>query len=416
MDQSQAVDDRSGTDSVALDETDPVATKADPAPADRPWRRALRHGTVLFLVNKVGLAAITVFASIGNQSPGKSPGGLLLSWGQQWDSGWFMEIAAHGYPPSPDGRHAAFFPLYPALARATDIVLPGSVWWAGLLVSNAALLAALVLIYRLAEHEFDASVAGRTTFLLLAYPLAFFFTAAYNESLFIALTVGCFYAMRRGHWWLAGALGGLAAATRSVGILLALAFAFEYLRQHDWRRVRPTALAGLLIPAGIGAVMAVDTYYYSDPLAFSHAQAYWGRELTWPWVPVIDAARHVNPFNRGVSLFGDFWIHNALELGTVLMMLTLMVLAVVGPWKLRRDQLVYPLYGTTLVLFVISFPSYFITYPLISASRYVMEAFPAFLMLGVLTRNPTLERLVLTVFLPLQGILIVHFLHGRWVA
>ena len=31
-------------------------------------------------------------------------------------------------------------------------------------------------------------------------------------------------------------------------------------------------------------------------------------------------------------------------------------------------------------------------------------------------KNATLERLVLIVFLPLQGILAVHFLHGRWVA
>jgi hypothetical protein len=389
---------------------------AESAPADRPWRRAVRRGTVVFLINKVGLAAITAFASIGNPSPGKSPGKLLLSWGQQWDSGWFMAIATLGYPPSPDGRHAAFFPLYPGLVRLADIALPGSGWWAGLLVSNAALLAALVIIHRLAEHEFDAGVAGRTTFLLLAYPVAFFLTAAYTESLFIALTAGSLYAMRRGHWWLAGGLGGLAAATRSAGVLLAVAFAFEYLRQHNWRRVRPSALAALLIPAGIGAVMAVDTYYYRDPLAFSHAQAYWGREPTWPWVAVLDAARHVDPFNKGVALFGDFWIHNALELGTVLLVLTLMVLAVVGPWKLRRDQLVYPLYSAALVVFSISFPSYFITYPLVSASRYVMAAFPAFLMLGVLCRNPALERLVLIVFLPLQGILAVHFLHGRWVA
>jgi hypothetical protein len=328
-----------------------------------------------------------------------------------------VPIAAVGYPPTADARHAAFFPLYPALIRLTDTVLPGSVWWAGLVVANAALLAAFVIIYRLAEHECDPDVAGRTIFLLMAYPTAFFLSAAYNESLFIALTAGSLYAMRRSHWWIAGALGGLAATTRSAGILLLLAFVFEYLRQHDWRRIRPSALAGLLIPAGTGAVMAVNYYYYNDPLAFSHAQtAYWGRQLTWPWQAVIDVARHLNPLNRGVALFGDFWIHNVLELGTVLLMLTLMILALVGPWKLRRDQIVLPLYGIALILLMISFPSTFNTYRLLSASRFGLEVFPAFLMLGILARHPTFERVLLTVFLPLQGILVVHFLHSRWVA
>jgi hypothetical protein len=52
----------------------------------------------------------------------------------------------------------------------------------------------------------------------------------------------------------------------------------------------------------------------------------------------------------------------------------------------------------------------------LSTSRFGLEVLPAFMMLGVLSRHRTIERLLLMVFLPLQGILVMHFLHGKWVA
>ncbi len=356
-------------------------------------------------------------AWIGTGQPNLSPSRLLFLWSSQWDSGWFAPIAVVGYPPSVDDRHAAFFPLYPALIWLTKPLFGGNPWWAALVVANAASLAAVVVLYRFAEHEFDTDVAGRTTFLLLAYPTGFFLTAAYNEGLFIALAAASLYAMRRSHWWLAGGLGGLAATCRSAGFLLLLAFVFEYLRQHHWRRVRPSALAGALILVGIGAVMTLNAVVYDDPLAFSHAQkAYWKRELAWPGEALVNSVRIVDPFSRDAPLFGDVWIHNALELGTVLLMLTMTALSLIGPWRLRRDQLLLPLFGLALILFMTSFPQRSSSYPLLSTSRFGLEVLPAFMMLGVLSRHRTIERLLLMVFLPLQGILVLQFLHGKWVA
>lgn len=389
-----------------------------PAPAgdDRPWRRAFLRGLAMFLVSKAGLAAVSMTAWAGDETPNQSPGRLLHLWSSQWDSGWFAPIAAVGYPPSVDDRHAAFFPLYPALIRLTMPVFGGNYWWAALAVANLAALAAVVVLHRFAEHEFDTGVAGRTTFLLLAYPTGFFLTAAYNEGLFIALMAASLYAMRRGRWWAAGGLGGLAATCRSAGFLLVLAFLFEHLRQNRWRP-RPSILAGTLILAGIGAVMTLDAVVYGDPLAFSHAQkAYWNREFAWPGATIVDAMATVNPFGQRVPLFGDVWIHNALELGTVLLALAMAALALAGPWRLPREQLLLPLVGLGLIVFITSFPQTSSPYPLLSASRLGLEVLPTFMMLGVVSRNPVVERLALFVFLPLQGILAAHFLHGQWVA
>ena len=76
--------------------------------------------------------------------------------------------------------------VLPTLSDAGPGLAPvflGRDWLAALFVANVALLAALVLLYRLVEHEFgDADSARRTVFYLLAFPTAFFFTAAYNEA------------------------------------------------------------------------------------------------------------------------------------------------------------------------------------------------------------------------------------------
>ncbi|WP_344616789.1 mannosyltransferase family protein [Dactylosporangium salmoneum] len=434
-------------------------------------------------------------------------------WATQYDSPWFIAIAQHGYQPTADASPAAFFPLYPVLIRLVTPLCLGHSWAAALLVANAALLVALVLLFRLAEHEMDRAAAGRTVFYLVAFPTGFFLTAAYNEGLFIALLVAAVYCLRREHWWRAGALGALAATARSAGILLVLAFAFEYVRAHDllrpraWFRSqsyfrtrayvrarhlvsRPSyvgahaaparqkmpinpffaaigaarkggaidrdrkthadwpvnadrgaqaagprqqraagagpsrrtrrpgghrgALAILLIPAGLGAVMAADWHAYRDPLAFSHTQAtHWGRHPAWPWQAPIAAARHPGAW------FTEIWAHNLLELATVTLLGVLLVLALAGPWRLRRDQMLFPLLGAALLVFMISFPSRYthdIPYPLLSTSRIGLEIFPAFLMLGRIGGRPWLDRALLAAFLGTQGVLAAHFLHSGWVA
>jgi hypothetical protein len=66
--------------------------------------------------------------------------------------------------------------------------------------------------------------------MLLAFsPMAFFFSAVYSESLFLALSVGCIYLARRGRWGLACGLGALAAASRNTGVLLVVPLALLYL-------------------------------------------------------------------------------------------------------------------------------------------------------------------------------------------
>ncbi|MFG2038889.1 mannosyltransferase family protein [Dactylosporangium sp. NPDC048998] len=536
--------------------------------ADGPWRRALLSGLAVFAASRAGLAAVSAFAWIGDQGQNRSATQVARLWAAQYDSPWFIAIAEHGYQRTADDSPAAFFPLYPVLIRLCTPLCLGRSWVAALLVANGALLAALIVLFRLTEHELGRAAAGRTIFSLVAFPTGFFLSAAYNEGLFIALLAATVYCLRREHWWRAGVLGALAAATRSAGILLLFAFAFEYARAHGylrprtyfrsqsyfrtriyvraralvlnrksrinpdtsslaapdargamWEEDRPgthaaargpraeadslgagayapahrttadvaaegtdaqvaahgggadvaahsegahrartglrqrvgpgglerrerreidrpahggretprgdreqgrrgriaaSAPAALLIPLGLGAVMIADRIAYGDALAFSHTQAaHWGRHAAWPWRAPIDAARAPGP------PFTEIWAHNLLELATVALLGVLLVLALAGPWRLRRDQLLFPLLGAALLIFMISFPSRYtanIPYPLYSASRIGLEVFPAFMMLGRMGRNPWLDRTLLAAFLTTQGVLAAHFLHSGWVA
>jgi len=406
-------------DPATPDELPEAPTGGEPA-VDRPWRRALKGAIVCYLVSRVGLLAMTCFTWFGEANPGiHGPGAVFRIWTLQFDTRWFITIAAGGYPRNSTGAaHAAFFPLFPYVTRVVAPLFFFHYALAAMVVANLALVAALMVLYRLTEHEFGVDSAGRAAFYLVAFPTGFFLSTAYNEGTSIALTAAAIYAMRRGHWWWAGVAGMFAATARSAGILLVGAFLFEYVRQNR-RRVRLDALAGLLIPAGLGVVMFADWYYYRDPLAFNHAQSRWGRQLTWPWKAIADTIVHVVDPGRTRPLFGITWAHDVLELGTVLLLLTMMVLMLVGPWKVRRDQFVLPLFGLALITFMVSFPSTFtndIPNELVSTSRIGLEVFPGFMMLGRLGQSRLLDRLLLVVFLPLQGMLVAQFLHGWWVA
>jgi len=399
---------------VSADEPE-AEPSTDAVEVDRPWRRALLSGFAVWIATKVGLLAVAAFSWFTDESSDISLSEVIHTWSTQWDSNWFIDIAARGYLESENG-HAAFFPLFPALIRLCTPLFLGRGWLAALTLANLALLAALVLLFHLTEQEFGKAAAGRTIFYLVAFPTGFFLSAPYNSGLFIALMVGVLYSLRRCDWWAAGILGALATSTRSAGLLLVLPFAFEYLRTQRWR-IRPDAIAIGLIPLGLGAVMLVNKIYLGDPMAFSEAQSTrFGREFAWPWEAVIDSVRMVAGDDPVAQPFGWVWAHNVLELGTVLTALVLVGLSVAGPWRMRRDQLVFPLFAMALIVFMVMFPSSWIPWPLVSTSRLGLEIIPVFMMLGVLGRYALVDRVALALFLPVQSILVVTFLHGAWVA
>ncbi|GAA0951461.1 hypothetical protein GCM10009558_067940 [Virgisporangium aurantiacum] len=397
--------------------TAPAPAVITAAPVAHAWRRALAAAGLVWLAGHVGYLAVTMVSRMAD--PGWIGLRSALGTWQQSDTHWYLIIAAEGYGPGDgngwsvaergDERVTAFFPLYPMLIRVADPVLPGGALVAALAVSNAALFGALAVLHRLVEHEFDEPTARRAIWYLMLFPTAFFLVAGYPTSLFLLLVAGAVYAVRREHWWTAGLLGGFATATRQSALLLVAVFGYEYLRRHG-RHVRWDAAAVLLVPAGLLAYMAHLAHVRGDPLAFLTAQNSWLRTAAPPW---DGPYRAVLAFRRLPLVTNQ---NNTLELLTVLLLVTLLGLSLAGPWRLRRDQWVLPLFGAALLLFYLCYPTTKPFQPLMSISRFALEVFPAFALLARLGRSAAVDRTWTFLALEVQAVLLVHFLHGGWVA
>jgi hypothetical protein len=321
--------------------------------------------------------------------PSASLGGVLLSPADRWDSGWFVRIAKDGYDSGL--ARSAFFPLYPLLIRIVaaplDVLLDEPYRWAGVLISLAALLVALNLLHRLTALELDANAADYTVLLLAFFPMSLYLSAIYSESLFLALSVGCLYLARKRRWWGAAALGGLAAATRSQGLLLLIPLAIMLLggSGRSWRRPRAPTLAEaaalLLVPLGTVAcfsyVSATTRYGFFAPL---ESQAEWMREFKGPLVGAwggvkngLVAGRDVltgSPIDQTVSGTRSGLLNfAALAFGVV---------GVVG--ALRRLPLAYGAYALAGLIFIVSTPANDLQ--LKSLPRLIIVLFPIFMWAG----------------------------------
>jgi hypothetical protein len=379
-----------------------------PAPQRRPWRVASLTALTVWLLGVLVQGAVSVLAYLAQGKPLPQHWSIAAQW-LQWDAGHYVRIAVEGYGIGPG--FPAFFPLYPVLIRYGDAVLPGNAVTSAWIIAHACALGALAVLHRLTEHEFGRRVAQRTTIYLAVFPVGFFMFAPYNTSLFLLLSIGALYAVRRGHWWLAGGLGALASATRLFGVLLAAAMAFEYLRQCRAGQRRPGAdlISIALVPLGVAAYMAYCARVLGNPMAFSVAQDQWGRAYTVPGGAWWDAVRHL--FDHPVTHLST--VAALLDAGTYAVAVVLLLLCLVGPWKFRRDQLYLVVYSAATLL-LLGATEVGGSRPMQSAPRYILEATAVFLVLGRIGVKPLVDRAVLAVGLALQVALATVYLSGTW--
>ena len=202
----------------------------------------------------------------------------------RWDTFYYYSIATDGYHWNPAvflHYNVVFFPLLPVLMRFGGAALGGHPLIAGLAVSLVAFTGAMLLLYRLARLELGEEYAWRVVLLIATFPYALYFSAVYTESLFLLLSVGAFYAMRRGRLGWAAICGLLAGITRPNGFWLALPLACLALWPRDDETVSPPQAWARLAVAGIPVIgVTIFSSYlqlrFGDALAWVHGQAAWG--------------------------------------------------------------------------------------------------------------------------------------------
>jgi hypothetical protein len=229
----------------------------------------------------------------------------------RYDSGWYYDIARHGYFYFDDQPSSlGFFPLYPLLMRALGELFGGEQFHyfiAGMVISRVAFLAALVFLFYLVRLDADDAAAQRTVLYVAIFPFAFFYARVYSESLFLLTTVASVYWFRTRRWELGGLAGCLASLTRVNGVLsvatLALIAAPVAGRQLQ-RWVRPLlALAAVVM--GIGLFSAYSYSVAGSPVAWALAIEEWNGYQPGgaPWAPLIALLRQL--VNRPLAFMAE---------------------------------------------------------------------------------------------------------------
>jgi hypothetical protein len=357
-------------------------------------------GVIAMLVRHQGavLDPVGVFSRLGHAA------NVLVAPAARFDAVWYLAISEHGYhTASPD-----FFPLYPLLIRVLALVIRSHIV-AGIVVSLAAFVIALGVLYRLVALDFGDRVALTVVWLMALFPMSLFFSAIYTESLFLAVSAGSIYAARR-HWWIrAGLLGALASATRSVGVLLVAPLLIIYLEQRTRApaETRPTTRDDLravgsvaLVPAGLAAYIIDLAISRGTPLAMFDAKAA-DRGLAFFPLTAVDQVKWTLAGAHGRGL---------IELGFLALALT----ASVG--VLRTLHRAYSLYVVLMLLVLLSEPMLHHD-PLFSFPRYVLVAFPLWIWVGkLITERPRLKRPVLAASGLLLAVFTAQFATWRFVA
>jgi preprotein translocase subunit Sss1 len=281
-------------DPVAVSE--PAAPAPPTASARAEWWAATRIAGAIWLIFtllRYLVAAVTEY--MFQPDHGRLAQGLvgLLKLPFTFDSGYYAAIARYGYfgeIGSPIWQ--AFFPGYPVVMRAVSAgttfqVTDGRLMVAGSFISAVCSLVATVVVYRLAAATGERRAGTCAALLLMLWPTATFLTAAYSESLYLALAVGAWWNALKGRWWVAGLLCAYASFTRINGVFLAVALLVLLLVRVARKEERFRFHKLLAVAFGIAGAAGYLIYLWmitGNPRAWQDAQLEgWGRQTVWPW-------------------------------------------------------------------------------------------------------------------------------------
>ena len=244
---------------------------------------AILTRVVLAVIVWVSLRAVPRLPSYPTQLPDTFlPDHPFLDGWARWDASHYIAVARFGYgdpaSPSPDGG-IGFFPLYPLLIRAIGFVTGQGDSNAGLAViaivlSNLFFLASVWLFARLAAQLLPMDAARWAGRLFAVAPFAYFYNAAYTESLFVLEILAAVLFARRGQWWRAAIVAAFASATRLVGLAV-----IGGLLYAAWRAGKGLPqLLGIAVvgAAGFIAFLLFLWIQFDDALAYFETQEEWG--------------------------------------------------------------------------------------------------------------------------------------------
>ena len=310
------------------------------------------------------------------------------------DSPSYLGIAENWYVTEGDPRfHIVFFPLYPIFIKIFSL-FTGSTFAAAMTVSTLCSVGCSIMAYELAALDMHRKRALYLALVLSLLPGNIFLAAPMTEALFLLLSLCCIFFARKRQYLLAGAVGALAAFTRSAGLLLALPIFIEALQEYI-EKGRTLSKKDIFIRLGGAAMVVLGTIGYllinlfvtGNAFTFMvYQQEHWSQSLGAFW----NTAAYQTEYLLSAAARGDTALAYTLELPNLLCSFGSLALMAASAKKLRPSYTAY---------FLIYFAFSIGTSWLLSAPRYLGVCFPLAFAVEELTKNSRILRILAPVLL-----------------
>ncbi len=346
---------------------------------------------IIFLIFKliiIGVATSSLLIPREYVSQKEHIDGTFLNLFAQYDSRAYLDIAKNGYNKEfGEGiGNYSYFPLYPLLTKIFSYLF--GIGWSAFLVSNLLSFICVILLYLIIKEDFGQIIAKKSVMYFILFPVAYFFTMMYTESLFFVLMLLMFYYARRDSWLLVGIFGFFACLTRMFGIILFFPMLYMYLNNRKFKKIDYKILYLCLIPLGILAFFSF--FYFTTGDFFIAFKTFAKPEYSFkPLLPGLSFIYAFFEIFKTTSLEAISYILINLFFGIFF------VFASILSFKIRKE------YGIFMVFYLILA----ISHTSLSANiRYYMLMFPAYIYVAQI-KNKNINKLlpyILTIFILLM--------------
>ncbi len=331
---------------------------------------------------------------------------LLYPWGN-FDGIYYLLIAAQGYTVN-----AGFFPLFPLSIKIATLIFGPSadglpfdpkLYFTALVLVSIYFSLSMIMMYKLILIDFKKSIAIWSIIFMLVFPTVFFFATIYSESLFLLLTLLCFYFARKKKWFLASIFGALLTATRVVGIAIIPALLYEFIKSEK-AFSKMKALLLMLSPLGLAGYIYFNLLKWGNALYFVQAQGNLQNNRSVSSIVLFPQTMYrYAKILTTVSLSQYEWWIALLEISVFIFTAILLFVA----WK-KKVRFSYILFSAVAFLIPVS------TGTFSALPRYVLVLFPIFIGLA-LVKNRAVKISYAVIGLTLLFILFMLFSKGYFV-
>lgn len=332
----------------------------------------------------------------------------------RWDAQHYLRIAKDWYIGGARETEIfiVFYPLYPIVVRVLSM-LTGTVFSSAIILSNLFLVIGCFYMYKLFSFEYDEKTAANGMKYLLFFPVSFFLCAPFTESLFIMLSVMMFYYLRKEKWFLSAVIGMLAGLTRFHGILLLIPFLIEFFVQNDVIKnlyekkvkivlndILKKGIFAFIIPMGFGLYLLLNKVVTGDWFKFSYWQdIHWSQGFKIFFNGSIPGIMDNIIGSKSSPDIASLWMPQI-----IIILVAFFAILYGIKMKMRISYFAY--------MAVYIFSTISLTW-LLSAPRYIMAAFPIYIVAAKFAKTKKTDMILTFASLLFLMYCIFAYVNGR---